>query len=786
MHSTPLHASRVFSARRLFAGPSLVLAGLAFSACGGGGSSSGSGAVDGLSVADSMSVITTDGGGSPGSVVLPPSQVDTSAFPSDCDYNTDPQRAHVYDPSMDTLRLVNQILCMVSQTGYADLVNQGDYKAQIDEAKCSDGGDSSSSSSDQGQSSGANAGAPNVWTVHSERASNSSDQIVDFWIPQDEDGGSMTIYVRMVVSAGASDSNPFGVFTLNFVGIPEGGTIEDARMHGTLATLDVLDGFIGFSFYQEEGDVTVAQSPGHQASKTQANVNMFTDQTQGVAYIVRQERSNYGMGDSGLSDTTYRIAFDPTNVLRGKNADAPTCLSRTDFDTRVWRYSLYDATTGDRIELNSGFGFQTAGGEYGWIGYYGMWTPPGVTIANGDTVTRHVYGETTPTTYTVVEAPGKLIKNTKQTLLTSELESEEFNWWDFGVPGGPPSGPPTQYKVEYHASAFQKIAQWDDAQHEFVDLMAPEAIDTSTYGYLGMFSESLGGPVSFVHGDDHVTYWSQEFVNASNDLFTGGSPATLYGFFDCLRAGILGSEASTGDVFSTPSMDVGTPYTFEFDSSTLTLTDAGSGDPIGLATGETYSGGPFGWGMRSGPLVTSTSGYSNVNDIWNADVFYTWETGPNAWNQYATLLDGNGDAVSFDPPLQFRYTHETANDRNGDSTYNGRNYVLSYNGPGDLFGIPSAGVDLDDDGNPDRWYPLFSLEDATLMGPTGIEYVVKALEMEQTLRTDAGQCGLLNIDTVGDLPLPDGTEFVAPEIGTVPTVEDAPRVIEGEVATSGG
>lgn len=127
-----------------------------------------------------MSVITTDGGGSPGLVVLPPSQVDTSAFPSDCDYNTDPQRAHVYDPSMDTLRLVNQILCMVSQTGYADLVNQGDYKAQIDEAKCSDGGDSSSSSSDQGQSSGANAGAPNVWTVHSERASNSSDQIVDF------------------------------------------------------------------------------------------------------------------------------------------------------------------------------------------------------------------------------------------------------------------------------------------------------------------------------------------------------------------------------------------------------------------------------------------------------------------------------------------------------------------------------------------------------------------------------------------------------------------------------
>ncbi|MBK7874148.1 MAG: hypothetical protein IPJ77_00065 [Planctomycetes bacterium] len=733
-----------------------------------------------------MSVITTEGGGSAGTAVVPGAQADTSAFAADCDYNLDAQHSHVYDPSMETLQTVNQILCMISQTGYANLVNEGDYKALIDEAKCSDGSDSGSASSDEGQSSGANSGAPTVWTIHSERASNSSDQIVEFWVPQNDNGQSSTIFVRMLVTAGATDTNPFGSFTLNFVGIPEGGTIEDARMHGTLATLDVLDGFIGFSFYEESGDISVPQDPGQWSGITQANVNMFSDQTQGVAYIRRQERSNFGMGgDSGIQETTYRIAFDPTNVLRGKDADPPTCLSRTDFDTRVWRYSLYDATTGDRIELNSGFGFQTEGGDYGWMGYYGMWTAPGVTVASGDTVTRKVFGETTPTTYTVVKAPGKLIKNTKQTLDLAELESEEFNWWDFGVPGGIPSGPPTQYKVEYHAGAFQKIAQWDEQEHEFVDLKSPVTIETDPlndgYGYLGMYSESLGGPVSYVHGATTITYWSQEFVNGASDLFTGGTPATLYGYFDCLRAGILGSEASSGDVYSTPSFDVGTPYEFEFDATTLTLTDSGSGDPIGLATGETYSGGPFGWGMRTGPLVTSTTGFSNPNDIWSADVFYTWETGPNSWNGYATLLDDTSTAVSFDPPLQFRYTHETANDRNADATYNGRNYVLSYNGPGELFVIPNAGVDLDDNGSPDRFYPLFSLVDGTLMGPDGTEYVVKALEMEQTLDIAIGACGALNIDTVGDLPLPDGTEFVAPEVGVIPTVEDAPRVIEGEV-----
>src|SRR5262249_21031871 len=154
------------------------------------------------------------GGSATSGHVQPGAVADTSAFDADCDYNTDRQQAYVYDPSMKTLALVNQILCMVSQTGYADLVNEGDYKAQVDEAKC-EVGDESGSGSEQGQSSGANAEAPNVWTVHSARTSNSADQIVEFWIP-DTDEGDTTIWVRMTVKAGASADNPFGVFALSF------------------------------------------------------------------------------------------------------------------------------------------------------------------------------------------------------------------------------------------------------------------------------------------------------------------------------------------------------------------------------------------------------------------------------------------------------------------------------------------------------------------------------------------------------------------------------------------
>lgn len=770
---SPFRPNSVSALRGLALAAVLALAG-----CSGGGSST-SGAIEGLSVADSMSVITApDGSGSSATSgsVTPGAIADTSGFDADCDYNTDAQQSYVYDPSMKTLALVNQILCMVSQTGYAELVNEGDYKAQVDEAKC-EVGDESGSSSEQGQSSGSNAVAPNVWTVHSARASNGADQIVEFWIP-DTDQGDTTIWVRMVVSEGATPENPFGVFTLSFAGVPNGGTIDDAQFFGALATLDVADGFIGFSFYEEEGDITQVPGNDESAKLVQANVNMFADQTQGVAYIHETRRSNHQPGgDTGPVDSTYAIAFDQDNVLRSQDGAPGVCLSRSDFNAQVWSYNLYDATTGDRIDRNSGFGFRTQDGGYGWIGYYGMWAPPGVDVETGDTVTRDVYGQATADTYTVLKAPGKLIQNVRQTLALVELEDEQFNWWNFQ------SNPPAQYRVEYHGGDFQLLATWNEETHAFEDLPQPAVLDTSVFGVLGMYSDSLGGPVSYVDGDEFITYWSQSFVNGSSELFTGGNTLTLYGYTECLRAGITGADAQNGDVFSGPQNDPSMPYEFVFDKDTLTLyatTNHIATDPIGLAQGESVNSGPFTWGMRTGPLVTDTTGYTSTNQIWSANVFYTWETGPNSWNQYASLVDSLGDAVFFDAPLQFRYTHETGNDRNADSAFNGRDFQLGYDGPGNLHGIPSMAVDLDGDMVPDRYYPVFSLEDGVLVGPTGTEYIVKGVRMELTL-DEALDCSALNVDTVDDLPLPSGADFVVPDNGPAPEFDEAPRVIEGHV-----
>lgn len=747
--------------------------------CGGGGSS---GSIVGLSIADQMSVVTA-GGGSGSPVVTPAAGPGGGpSFPADADYETDEQHAWVYDPSMEPLQTVNMILCLLKQTGYAALVNEGTYLAQIDENACEQGSDQGSSGT--GESSGSNAGQPAIWTVQSERSSNGSSQIVEFWIPNENDGdsGPMTIWARLEINEKASDLNPFGAFVMNFAGVPDGGAIDDAVFQGTLRTLDVADGFLGFSFFMAKGDVTQVPPPDGHAEVVQANVNMFLDQTEGVARIRRQHRENFPpAGDTGLLTEEYLIAFDPSHLLRSKDGDPGTCLSRSDFESRVWRYNLYDSTTGERVDLESGFGFRTPGGDYGWIGYWGLWAPPEADLENGDTITQDQWGVANPPTYTLVLAPGKLIQNTKNTLDVTELAGESFQWWDFQ-----PGNPPAQYEVVYDLGTWFKVAVWNDATHEFEDLPSPDPIVLAPGQFLGMWSQSLGGQVSYVAGDAFITYWARKFVNGANPVFDSAATVDLYGYFNCLSAGVTAGDAEMGDVYEIPSNDVAQPYHYVFQQSDLTLYFDVDGDgsnlvPAGLAPGEVPLSGPFTWGMQSGPMIVDTGNLADTNQIWTQNVFYTYETGANPWNQYASVIDSNDEFVTFDAPIQFTYTHATANDRNDDATYDGHNYFLGYNGAGNLFGIPQDGVDLDGDGNPDRWYPLFSLADGVAMGRNGIEFVVKAIEMEQTLAEDPGNCTGLDISNVGNLTLPDASGYTPPDIGPPPVVDDAPRVIEGVV-----
>lgn len=758
-HSLPAVRSRSLSF--------LVLAtGLA--ACGGGGGG-GSSTVVGLLPPDQISVVTPRESGAL------PSEPD---FPLDSDYHLDTARRHVYDPAIEPLDTVNMILCLVEQTAVDVLVNQGVYLAQVNATRCEAGG----GGGDTGQSSGT-VDEFELWTVESTRASDSAPQDVHYWIPQNEDGHEATLFVEAELTHGVEPQFPFGAFTLCFAGAEDVSGLDNPLLGGALTAGTLDGGNAGFQFYFRKGDLAAVPQPGEHAEETAATLITSADQSSGTARVLRSERSDFGSGDSGVQTAEYLIAYDTDTFLRSLDGGAPEAFHRDQFVENVWQYNLYHASgpdAGQRVELDSGFGFRTQAGERGWIGYWGMWTPPGVVVADGDVITSDEYGEE-PQTYTVFRAPGRLIRNSRRTLPLTELDGHTFQWWFFDGSSS------TNYVVAYDEGnlAWEKIGTQEPGQPTMTPIEPPVAIDTAALGFLNLWSASLGGPTAYVHGEDSITYYAQSFVTSADDIFTGGE-LTLYGLVQCLRPGITAAQAESGDVYLGDAPDVASPYLLRFQQSDLTLyldtTGNGGGlDPVGLAPGEVPASGPFTWGMRSGPMVTSTAGLANVWDVWNQDEFYLWETGANDWNQLTGVLDTGGAFVSFDAPLAFSYTVAAGDDRNGDDSRAGQTFFLNYGGPGQLWGLPNEGVDLTGDDQPDRWYPLVNLADGLLLGPTGSEYVVKALEIEQRLAPDAGYAGTLDLAQASTLVLPTSSIFTVPDIGPRPAVTGAPRVVDGVV-----
>jgi hypothetical protein len=165
------------------------------------------------------------------------------------------------------------------------------------------------------------------------------------------------------------------------------------------------------------------------------------------------------------------------------------------------------------------------------------------------------------------------------------------------------------------------------------------------------------------------------------------------------------------------------------------------------------------------------------------DVFYTWETGTQQWNKLTALQDGNG-FVSFDPPISVEYTHTW-----GDSSTS--KFYLEYNGFGDIHGIPGKCVDMDTGLDTDcwdasgekyiRWVPEYTIPNGSVLtdAVSGDTFYAKALEKEERMKAvSVSQCTNSGL-SIQSYDLPDGSDYVEPDIGARPAVAGAPAVIGG-------
>jgi len=782
----------------------MALAASVIYGCGGG--DVGDGAVEGLVTPSSMNIISASNEGAEVNGLATDFGAAARAFAASynsagTDYTTDETHAYVWDESMEALEIVNEILCYMGQTGASEMVNQGAYTALINGDKCRQGENQSSAGS-SGQSSGGNVTQYEIWTVDSTREDNSSPQYVNIWVP-DEGGDdpmeSQTILVDVRIDEGVSDARPFGSFTLNFRGVVDasgmGGSSEEVTMHGMLRTVDNADGDLQFEFINLGGG---AANPNMDDFSFTEKTNVIMDDADGAGGRALAHRS---FEEEFFSDSsTYAINFDASHVLRGKDddddqiIDAQQCLSRTDFNTQVWRYNLYHkvdgtlagnpVTAGERVELNSGFPFKYDG-KHGHMSYWGLWYEGSSGIPDGATIQKFDYATDQSTPMTVNIAPGKLIRREANTESLTSLRGDEFMFWGEHSTLG--AGEYIVTVDNSNAFVITHSFQWGDNGPETTDVADDDVTPGVDGENLWLWSDALGGNIVYVHetavaaNDREVTFYAESFVNPDDDMFNGGN-VTLYCYDRCLQGGLTQGDVDAAvagngvdDLYYASGAE--RTYTAEVSNGKLLLRDDTNGEIVN-ADGHDMQALGHEWGINTGEMAT-TALPGDWWDIYNQDVAYRWETGDKDWNHMVTVADANGNFASFDRPLSISYTHSTANDRNDDASFDGKKFLLQYGGAGELWGFPWV-----EEG--ERWYSAVTLNDGVTLSNGGNDFLVKAIEMEQTMLEDANGCGDLNIvglfsDSSLALPTADDIGMVNFGLSDKPTVTDAPAVIEGEV-----
>ncbi|MGF1718222.1 hypothetical protein L4D08_25525 [Photobacterium chitinilyticum] len=660
------------------------------------------------------------------------------------DYTNVVADSYVGEQAAEPLNMANMLLCIMKATGAEHFAN-ADYRALVDSAQCEQRQDDSSSQA------AASKIAYSEVVVSSKRADNNSPQDVTVWFQDSEEQDGQYI-INTTVSAAPGPSSPFGELQFTFKHATGGdkGDLNITVQNGQ-NVISLINTF-------QEGGNTIEQAAIVQIDDAQGNSGR--GKTQGIDW-----------SQNPPVPLEYKLAYNDNFYFKQVGSSPEVCLSRNNPRENVHSYSLFNLATGALLDIKAGFNIKYISAlngqpQHGFIGEWGLWTEE-----------EHQPGYTPPTTitddngvnYTVVTAPGKLVRQTKGQRNLNDGES--FEYWTG-------SSSTTIYWVE---SAGQFQADNGSGSPDGVDA----GITQNTY----FWSPLLRQNVNYLgnnSGSHKVAYTTSETVRANDSIFNSGSIGlTCYG--SCPQTNISLNDAinwTFTQAYEDPS-STGISYTIDPTDMTLKL----SGQPVKLnfARSDLSNDQNF-WGTSSGEFVLSSDASSVTSwDDLNGQtlVTYRWEMGVDSWSQL-TMLQNQADQsfYEFDKAINFIYTHQTANDRNGESSSDNTQVMLEYHGPGNLHGIPWEQTN-------GQWDAQFSIADGTEVytDTNGNRYVVKATGIDKRFlpaaggATDCTNSGL-NLTGASVLSLPTAANI--PTISTTwqdkdsLTVADEPRVIHGE------
>ena len=723
------------------------------------------------------------------------------SFSSTSDYVLDETFIYVQDDTTEALDNVNKILCYFDQIQSDKMLNKGNYKAQVNETQCDQNKGSASDSA--GSGGGADkSGGGNVtysyWVVNAARASNTAVQVVKAWIAPDMDAATSEqefIEAKLTITEGRSASNPVGIFRMDFIGFA-------VDSQGNATTTEMMKGFMSTEF-NAAGKVVLKYHnsltrPGMDPFEEGITVVRNSDGTEGVGSTAGMQWDSYPP-----TPITYDFAYNTDHFYRKDNNNATACMDRKDFNETTWRYGMYDSS-GKRVDINSGFPISSEGsGEkyHGWIGYWGLWMPDEAGIVDGSSVTKESFVEgEVGETYTVAQVGGKMERHSKKTLTMAEIKNIPVSWYDDN------SG--NEYQVMWDGTNLVKAAtRNNESDWRWVPL-TPQQTLTFTAGTYGFFfySDSLGGDgqIKFDNWDDITSVSGANIVptvSASSTVIfhvrdiiypsDATVPANLVCYDNCP------DPAKLGDANYFFSTDWNNPteqkYTFasgmlKSNGTSVVMATETDANPHGIWSGALFENSAANLAKLECPWDTSQMCPWQAWDV--LDSYYTWSTGPHDWNKLTTLKR-SGEYLKFDAPMQVTYTHNA-----GD--YADTVFYLDYEGFGSLQGIPEMCVDTttgvekdcwsvtDDEHNSGniRWMRKFVIPNGSTAASTGTtptEYVIKSLEMEQSMKkVDDSVCSVGGLSLTSQ-SLPSLSEWVSPNLAAMPILTGPPAVIGGVV-----
>jgi hypothetical protein len=714
----------------------------------------------------------------------------SAQIPLSAPYYTDPQNIYVQDATSQGIANLNMVLCVIGSTSPGSMVNTGPYLALVDMNKCNNKGGGSSSS----------AGATNYATavMNVTRTSNADPMIGKMWLAVSDGGGNTEVYAYLSATQSPSSSSPYGVFRLDYIG----------KQSGQL-------GFNGFVVAQPS---SISQyETGPKSSNTAMSLNASsTAAGSGTIATVGGSTFDFAYNSSYFrrSDGTNDLCFD---------------RARADAARSVFQYGTYNANDGTRVDLaNPGFPILASYGGSSYYGYANYW---GInfqgldlnSIPDAHPIANLAVADQRPnntSTYSLSKVGGKLTLWTQQSTTLDSLN---------GIPIIINTDLTGQTSGNAAATGFNAWQmQWSSATQTFtvngiqscgnngcvVSSLSPVAtvnLDAFDNAPMSGYADSYGGNINIPQtGAPHVPGDAVYFYLQST-VIPGSAALSLQCLSQCPTAAALAAFAAGGSPTpfgndtdqqwgSAPSANT---VSYGFDAGGLEDISGASPVPMVLEQASEFPNGSMyalngimtGW-LFDTPLTLancpSGTPAGTVCQPANPVRYYTWQTGPQQWNQSLWLTSG-ATVVPFDPPQNISYTVPSGA---AYGSYAGLPILLQFDGFGNLSGIPNICVDpvtnaTEDCSTPNASsVPMFSIPDGTTMQlpVPSTPLILKALNGELRLQdlgpSASSPCASMTLTPVA--PPSGGTHDPSSSadseyLGTEPGVSAPPAVIDGVV-----